>query len=456
MKLELIKKGSIRFLATAVITVVLFAAGCGGGSSVIAPTTGTVSGTVLDSNGAPVAGAVVVIGTSSWTTTTNINGEFVVANVPAGTQPFRIEAGNGFFHKSGNITVSAGTDAAVPAAASTMTADADATDNPVLSAAAITKSATTYDVTITVTVTDADTNVSAVSAACPELEMSKALNDAGTGGDVTAADGIYSATVSLTANQTAMLSNWHISAYDAANNASNVISLTYGTTSTTSISQLFGRDSKGASTAQGNAATIEGIVLVDSSILANKKLRIHIQDSTGGIGVGAEEDIAGDLPSVAPGDKIRVTGIITQEPVVDNSIGTIYLKINSTSDLTIVSSGNTLPDPYEISGTTSVATYQSEGPELGGKLVKLKSVQLVDSSEWPKANAKSSDVQVKDAAGNIMVMRIQKNSDIKGTTAPAGSFDVVGLVRQDDTNADGDYNDGYVIWPRMLSDITEL
>ena len=426
-------------------------AGCGGGGGgtpTINP--GSVSGTLLDSAGAPISGALVVVGSSSWSDTTDLLGKFSIANVPAGAQPVAIYA-DGYILKTGAVVVTTGTDSALPAADTTVTADANAADNPVLSAAAAT--AVLGGVTLSVAVADADADISKVKATSPELAMSVTLNDDGAGGDTTAGDGTYSATVTLTTAQAAQLSNWHFSAYDAANNVSNILTLTSGTAAaTSSISDLFGRNTDGTALKLGIAYTIQGTVLVDSSILATKKLRIHIQDSTGGIAVQAEEDVAADLPTVNPGDSIKVTGIITQEPVLDNSIGTVYLKINSASDLTVVSTGNAEPSAYEINGADCVAQYQTLAPTLGGRLIKLGSVTLTDASQWPKANAKSTDLTIQDAAGNTMIMRIQKNADIKGSTAPAGYFSVVALPRQNDSNADGDYNDEYTIWPRAIAD----
>ncbi len=439
--------GAMVLMAAALVML----GGCGGGSS-YTPTTGSITGTVLDGNGAPITDAVVVVGSSSWAATTNILGKFTISSVPNGSHPYRVIAGNGYVYKSGTVTVSAGALTTMTTSDLTLTTDADTTDNPVLSSAAVTKSTNSYTVTLTVSVAASDTVT--VTAVCPEFNISKILNDAGSNGDGTASDGVYSVSVDLTSAQTAILSNWHFSAFDSSNNVSNLLTVTYGTATKVNISTIYGRNSDGSAIIAGNAVTVEGIVLVESSILANKKLRIHIQDGTGGIAVGAEEDVAEGLPTISEGDNIRVTGVIVQEPVSDNSIGTIYVKVNSSSDVTVISSGNTLPAPYEISGADSVSQYQSLGASLGGRLVLLKSVYLVNSGEWPAANAKSTDVQIRDADGNTMTMRIQRNSDIKGTTPPVGAFDVVGLIRQHDTNEDGDYNDGYVIWPRRYTDIT--
>ena len=97
-------------------------AGCGGGGGgtpTINP--GSVSGTLLDSAGAPISGALVVVGSSSWSDTTDLLGKFSIANVPAGAQPVAIYA-DGYILKTGAVVVTTGTDSALPAADTTVTA----------------------------------------------------------------------------------------------------------------------------------------------------------------------------------------------------------------------------------------------------------------------------------------------------------------------------------------------
>jgi carboxypeptidase family protein len=81
--------------------------------------TGTVSGTVKDAQGAVVPGATVTLineaqGTQMAPVITNQTGDFVVANVPAGTYTVQVEMASFKTLKLAGIAVSAGARAAVP------------------------------------------------------------------------------------------------------------------------------------------------------------------------------------------------------------------------------------------------------------------------------------------------------------------------------------------------------
>lgn len=74
-----------------VIAPVLILSGCGGSSNSSSSSgstvsgSGSVSGTITDSDGAPVAGATVVAGNSSPTAVTDQDGKFTISNVPSGS-----------------------------------------------------------------------------------------------------------------------------------------------------------------------------------------------------------------------------------------------------------------------------------------------------------------------------------------------------------------------------------
>ncbi len=74
--------------------------------------TGTISGTVMDTDGQPLAGANVFISAISQGASANINGEYVIESVPAGT--YTVDASFlGFKNESQQVTVTAGQTATV-------------------------------------------------------------------------------------------------------------------------------------------------------------------------------------------------------------------------------------------------------------------------------------------------------------------------------------------------------
>ena len=94
-------RGTYRHSVIVAICAVLALYGCGGGGGggggggstpPVGPTvqSATVQGIVTDDAGNPVDDALVIVGTSSWTSRTGRDGSFAVPNVPHGNHPIRV------------------------------------------------------------------------------------------------------------------------------------------------------------------------------------------------------------------------------------------------------------------------------------------------------------------------------------------------------------------------------
>ncbi|MCK4328858.1 T9SS type A sorting domain-containing protein [candidate division WOR-3 bacterium] len=105
----------------------------------------------------------------------------------------------------------------------------------------------------------------------------------------------------------------------------------------------------------------------------------------------------------------------------------------------------------DVAYDTIIITCADLGDTLGedyeGRLVKILGVTTSD--EFPDEGS-NANITITDATGSC-TMRIDKDTDIDGTTAPTGFFDVVGAVCQYDSDAP--YWSGYQIMPRLLGDI---
>jgi hypothetical protein len=74
------------------------------GSKTGSSATGTVTGYVVDADGQPLEGALVVMGENSPHTVTDPNGQFTISDVPGGMQKINVIAGG--FYTLNNVTVS--------------------------------------------------------------------------------------------------------------------------------------------------------------------------------------------------------------------------------------------------------------------------------------------------------------------------------------------------------------
>ena len=136
---------------------------------------------------------------------------------------------------------------------------------------------------------------------------------------------------------------------------------------------------------------------------------------------------------VKEGDKIKVLGKLTQyngyaqivpDTVVKAGVGTVL--------------------------TPQVVSKLEESTE--SQIVTLRNVALVDPSKWVAAGS-GFNVEVTDGTTKSVV-RIDKDTDIFGTSAPTGRFDISGVGYQFDSSLP--HTDGYQLYPRYLKDIKLL
>lgn len=158
-------------------------------------------------------------------------------------------------------------------------------------------------------------------------------------------------------------------------------------------------------------------------------LQFVIRDNTGGITVFKATGNHGY--TVKEGDSVRVLGTVAQfNGLTEFNSDTIFVLGNN-----------------KAIKTPTVVTKLVEANE--NDLVRLNGMQFVTPiTTWPTAAA---NISLRNATDTI-VLRLQlANSDILGTAAPTGTFDVIGLGSQfDNTNP---YFSGYQLFPRFLSDI---
>lgn len=180
-------------------------AGCGGGggSSAGGVGTATVSGVVTDSSGTPVEGAVVIVGTASWTATTGPDGSYVIPNIPIGTHPVKALKNGYDLGSLGSVTVSgAGT------IIDNVTLPPPSGSSPALTGLTIDPSSGPSGTTVTVHVeVENVTSAGTVRLASPELEQTWAMTRPASGNT-------YTATVPITAKTGILKYRFFAAAYE--------------------------------------------------------------------------------------------------------------------------------------------------------------------------------------------------------------------------------------------------
>ena len=195
------------------------------------------------------------------------------------------------------------------------------------------------------------------------------------------------------------------------------------------ISQVTGSDVNGVADSLNVDCELRGTVYsIDFD--GNAGYSFYIYDATGGINVFSFSDV-NNYSNPQMGDSIHVFGSI------DQFNGLTEIVADS-----IVLWGTNTPLAMPTVVTTMDETTESE-------FIRINAVSLVTPSQWPSAGS-SSNVDLTDGT-NTFTMRIDSDTDIDGTIAPTGTFDVIGAGGQFDNS--NPYTSGYQIFPRSLNDI---
>ena len=143
-----------------------------------------------------------------------------------------------------------------------------------------------------------------------------------------------------------------------------------------------------------------------------------------------------DSTAFAVGDELMIAGEIGfyngLTEIVDCSV------------VTVLSSGNTLTPTVM---TLAELNVDSESHEA--KLVRVNGVTITDPENWPAAG--SNGTVTLSQGTDTFTMFIDRDTNLNGTSAPVGEFDMIAVVGQYDYSSP--YTEGYQLIPRFTADI---
>ncbi len=201
------------------------------------------------------------------------------------------------------------------------------------------------------------------------------------------------------------------------------------------ISEAKVNDVNGIGINLGDLVTIRGIVTVSNQFGSPS----YIQDNSGGISIfGSSFSNA-----VQPGDEVLVSGTITQF----NGLN----QLEAPTLHTIISSGNSIepvlatPTMLSGDGVAGIENYE-------GRLVRINGVLVTELNGNPVSNwAYKNYMLTGSSSSDTVQIRIDNDTQIIGLVAPAGRFDVVGVLSQFKTSLP--FIGGYQLMPRIPADI---
>jgi len=194
-------------------------------------------------------------------------------------------------------------------------------------------------------------------------------------------------------------------------------------------------DAAGLGLRNGDLVTLRGIVTVGVEFGSPSAM----QDNSGGISVygSAFSD------NVKVGDEVLVTGRLTQF----SGLNQIELPIVHS----ILTSNNQL-DPLVVTPTQLSHDGQNGVENYEGLLVRLNGVSVAEINGSPVTNwAYKNYMLTGSSPSDTVQLRIDNNTTIIGMVAPAGKFDLIGVLSQYKTTAP--FIGGYQLMPRIPADI---
>ena len=188
-------------------------------------------------------------------------------------------------------------------------------------------------------------------------------------------------------------------------------------------------DGNGEADSVGVRCELRGVIYgVDLRTPGSGGVQVVMRDSTDGVQIFS---FSYSFYAPVEGDSVHVQGEI------DNFNGLAEIIPDT---IILISSGNALAEPV-------VVTMLDETTE--NELVMLECVRVLDATQWPAAGA-NANVDFSNGVDTFTV-RIDKETDIDGSTAPTGWLNVIGLGSQFDSSFP--FNDGYQLFPRFLTDL---
>ncbi len=209
------------------------------------------------------------------------------------------------------------------------------------------------------------------------------------------------------------------------------------------ISDVNENDENGRPALMDSVVTVQGVAVVGSGTLG-ATTDIYIQDETGGVNVRQPEMAS---PVIAPGDSVRVTGLIGFATSINENSGRTALFVRTSypsTGMVVVNSGNELPAPREL----TPREISESGEDLEGIYAVVRGVSL--ASSWPNCSDSDSRGGIADGDTNCWLW-FDKDTDLCGPPEPLETFDVYGFVVPDIRAVEP--RPGHGILPRSRDDV---
>jgi len=147
----------------------------------------------------------------------------------------------------------------------------------------------------------------------------------------------------------------------------------------------------------------------------------------------------------APGDVVEITGLLG----FYNGKTNLNERHNPMNLFTIATLGaGALPDPQVVPSIAEAILFDltraTGGERYQGQWCQLRGASLTDpAAGWGNGTL----VPITDGSGATLPMLCGSLGNFDTASPPPGTFNLTAIFDQEDDNGDGDYHDGYRMWP---------
>jgi hypothetical protein len=184
---------------------------------------------------------------------------------------------------------------------------------------------------------------------------------------------------------------------------------------------------------KGDTVVVKGVVFTPNFQTSNRAY--YLWDGTAGVSTFKSGLTS---PALNVGDSVVITGYI------DQYRGLVEIVPLTDADVVVVKSGANLPEPQVL----TIAQFKANPEEYECELILFTNMTKI-SGTWP---ASGTSVNLSFLSGqDTMIVRIDSDTEIDGSTEPTWPLAVQGVVTQY-TSSSTVYNDGYQLQPRFMTD----
>lgn len=205
----------------------------------------------------------------------------------------------------------------------------------------------------------------------------------------------------------------------------------------TTIGEIRNNNGNGEPTHLGQFVVVSGIVNVDNYTLDSLTLsNFYVQDDDAGVNV-----FRGTVPQgLVAGSRVTVSGWVGQfnglTEIMSSGAGNCLFRVE-------VTGSGPAPSPTVLQCNSLFEAFE-------GMLAVINGVTIVGGDAWPSSGS-NANIQITDGTGTF-TLRIDRDSNVDGTPAPQGAFNVTGIITQFDNSPP--YTEGYQITVRYPTDIS--